>query len=107
MFLCDECIHDIQGCCDYDEPLGRFCVEGSAFQKKEDTMANESTLYKFKTAVDNQVNSWRRADRLTELEQRAHAQEMIYGIVYAALHVLPTKQYRELVEYVHDQGFNH
>ena len=26
---CDYCIYDIKGCCDYDEPLGDYCVLGN------------------------------------------------------------------------------
>ena len=31
---CDSCLHDIQGCCDYDEPRGKYCVLGSAYKRK-------------------------------------------------------------------------
>ena len=31
---CDDCVHDVQGCCNYDEPLGRACVLGSAYKQK-------------------------------------------------------------------------
>lgn len=31
---CDDCEYDIQGCCDYDEPLGRYCVLGSAYKPR-------------------------------------------------------------------------
>lgn len=34
-FPCDSCAYDVQGCCDYDEPLGRFCVLGSAYKPKQ------------------------------------------------------------------------
>ena len=34
-FPCDTCKHDVQGCCDYDEPLGRHCVLGDAYEPKE------------------------------------------------------------------------
>jgi hypothetical protein len=34
MFPCDTCAHDVKGCCDYDEPLGHYCVLGSAYQPK-------------------------------------------------------------------------
>ena len=33
-FPCDTCEHDAQGCCDYDEPLGRHCVLGDAYKKR-------------------------------------------------------------------------
>lgn len=35
MFVCDGCAYDVQGCCDYDEPLGRYCVLGSAYKPRE------------------------------------------------------------------------
>ena len=34
-FPCDTCKHDVQGCCDYDEPLGRHCVNGNAYEPNE------------------------------------------------------------------------
>lgn len=33
-FPCDSCEYDVGGCCDYDEPLGRYCVLGSAYKPK-------------------------------------------------------------------------
>lgn len=33
-FPCDTCFYDVKGCCDYDEPLGRHCVLGSAYKPK-------------------------------------------------------------------------
>lgn len=70
-------------------------------------MSQDTILDKFKKAIDHEDNSWRRCDKLSEIEQRANAQEMIYGIVEAGLFVLPEGQYHELVEYVHSKGFNH
>ena len=67
-----------------------------------------SDLYdRFKTCIDNTINGWSRADRATEIEQRACAQQTIYGIAQAALYVLPTSEYHELVNYIHEKGFNH
>lgn len=31
-FLCDQCVYNCKGCCGYNEPLGRTCVEGDAFE---------------------------------------------------------------------------
>lgn len=28
---CDSCAYDVRGCCDYDEPLGKYCVNGDAY----------------------------------------------------------------------------
>lgn len=33
-FLCDTCFYDVKGCCSYDEPLGKYCVLGSAYKAK-------------------------------------------------------------------------
>ena len=35
MTWCAYCLHEVKGCCDYNEPLGRTCVLGSGFKKKE------------------------------------------------------------------------
>ena len=35
-FECDTCKHDVKGCCDYDEPLGRHCVLGSAYKESRE-----------------------------------------------------------------------
>ena len=67
----------------------------------------ETILDKFKKAVDHEDLSWRKCNRISEIEQRIHAQEMIYGIVEAGLFVLSEGQYHELVEYIHSKGFNH
>ena len=68
----------------------------------------DSELYaRFKRAIDHEANGWRGCDRLTELEKREKAQNMIYGIVTAALFVLPENYYHDLVTYIHEQGFNH
>lgn len=34
MIPCDSCLYDIKGCCAYDEPLGRYCILGDAYQPK-------------------------------------------------------------------------
>ena len=70
-------------------------------------MNSKDILNKFKKAVDSEINSWQRADRLTQLEQREKAQTFIYGITVAALYVLPEEDYHELVNYIHENGFNH
>lgn len=33
-FPCDTCKHDVQGCCDYAEPLGKHCVLGDAYEER-------------------------------------------------------------------------
>lgn len=69
---------------------------------------NNSQIYdRLVKCIDATINGWSRADRATELEQRAHAQQTIYGIVTAALYVLPEEEYHQLVSYIHEKGFNH
>lgn len=68
----------------------------------------DSEIYdKLRKAIDSEIDGWGMADRLSELEQRAKAQNMIYGIVKAGLYVLPGDYYSQLVKYVHEKGFNH
>ena len=31
---CNDCLYDVKGCCDYNEPLGRACILGSAYKPK-------------------------------------------------------------------------
>lgn len=69
---------------------------------------NKSQIYdRFIKCIDSTINGWMRADRATELEQRAHAQQIIYGIATAALYVLPEDEYHAIVEHIHEKGFNH
>lgn len=35
---CSVCIYEERGCCSYDEPLGRVCIQGSGFQMKSEGM---------------------------------------------------------------------
>lgn len=68
----------------------------------------KSDIYeRFCRAVDATINGWRVADRISELERRERAQQIIYGITTSALYVLPEAEYHELVNYIHDKGFNH
>lgn len=62
---------------------------------------------KLTQCVDATINGWSKADMLTEIEQRAEAQNIIYGIVRAALYVLNTDEYFDFTTYVHGKGFNH
>ena len=32
-FTCDTCRYNEKGCCSYNEPLGRYCVNGNAYEK--------------------------------------------------------------------------
>lgn len=32
--ICESCRYNENGCCSYDEPLGRYCVEGDAYELK-------------------------------------------------------------------------
>lgn len=56
--------------------------------------------------VVSEIDGWRRTS-CTEIEQRIHVQEQIYGIVKAALFVLSTNEYQDFVQYVHEKGYEH
>lgn len=32
-FTCDTCRYNDKGCCSYNEPLGRYCINGDAYEK--------------------------------------------------------------------------
>ena len=58
------------------------------------------------TCVVSEIDGWRRTS-CTEIEQRIHVQEQIYGIVKAALFVLSTNEYQDFVQFVHEKGYEH
>lgn len=69
---------------------------------------NHSKNYeRFRECIDNTIKNWHAADLVTEIERRERIQRTIYGIMTAALWLLPGNEYHDLVEYVHEQGFNH
>jgi len=70
-------------------------------------MSHSDNFSRLCKAIDAQIESWQRADRITALEQREHTQQIIYGIVFAGLYILTNEEYFDLVAYVHDKGFNH
>ena len=65
--------------------------------------ANYSKLV---ACVISEIDGWRRTS-CTEIEQRIHVQEMIYGIVKAAFYVLSTDEYQDFVMFVHEKGYQH
>ena len=62
---------------------------------------------RFCETVNRATTYWNTADRISEIEQRERNQRLIYGITFAALHVLSSEEYHDLVEYIHSKGFNH
>lgn len=56
--------------------------------------------------VVSEIDGWRRTS-CTEIEQRIHVQEQIYGIVKAALFVLNANEYQDFVQFVHEKGYEH
>ena len=70
-------------------------------------MSNSEIYDRFIKCIDATIASWSRVDLATELEQRARAQQTIYGIAAAALYVLPGDEYHDIVTYIHEKGFNH
>ncbi len=57
-------------------------------------------------SVVSEIEDWRRT-QCSEIEQRIHVQETIYGITRAALFVLSTDEYNDFVMFIHEKGFNH
>lgn len=49
-FPCDTCVYDIKGCCAYDEPLRRHCVEGDSYIERYDI------------AKDTHLNAWEKCE---------------------------------------------
>lgn len=49
-FPCDTCVFDCAGCCSYDEPLGKYCENGSAYIKR------------YKVAKDERLNDWKKVE---------------------------------------------
>lgn len=54
----------------------------------------------------SEIEDWRRT-QCSEIEQRIHVQETIYGITRAALFVLSTDEYNDFVMFIHEKGFDH
>lgn len=57
-------------------------------------------------SVVSEIEDWRRT-QCSEIEQRIHVQETIYGIARAALFVLSTDEYNDFVMFIHEKGFDH
>ena len=57
-------------------------------------------------SVTSEIEDWRRT-QCSEIEQRIHVQETIYGITRAALFVLSTDEYNDFVMFIHEKGFDH
>lgn len=57
-------------------------------------------------SVVSEIEDWRRT-QCSEIEQRIHVQETIYGITRAALFVLSTDEYNDFVMFIHEKGFDH
>lgn len=50
--ICESCRYNENGCCSYDEPLGRYCVEGSAYELKVPEKAPQFPESDFAEIVD-------------------------------------------------------
>ncbi len=57
-------------------------------------------------SVVSEIEDWRRT-QCSEIEQRIHVQETIFGITRAALFVLSTDEYNDFVMFIHEKGFDH
>lgn len=50
--ICESCRYNENGCCSYDEPLGRYCVEGDAYELKVPETAPQFPESDFAEIVD-------------------------------------------------------
>lgn len=48
---CDYCEYDERGCCNYNKPLGRTCVEGSGFVRRGEHIKSYVITYATKTGA--------------------------------------------------------
>lgn len=56
--------------------------------------------------VEATIDGWRKT-QCSEIEQRVHVQELIYGIAKAALYVLSYQEYQDFIEFIHGKGYSH
>lgn len=56
--------------------------------------------------VDATIDGWRKT-QCSEIEQRVHVQELVYGIAKAALYVLSYQEYQDFIEFIHEKGYSH
>lgn len=61
---------------------------------------------KLVASVVSEIEDWKRT-QCSEIEQRIHVQETIFGITRAALFVLSTDEYNDFVMFIHEKGFDH
>ena len=61
---------------------------------------------KLVACILSEIDQWRRT-QCSEIEQRVHVQEMVYGIVRAALFVLSYQEYQDFIEFIHEKGYSH
>lgn len=56
--------------------------------------------------VNATIDGWKRT-QCSEIEQRVHVQELVYGIAKAALYVLSYQEYQDFIEFIHGKGYSH
>lgn len=56
--------------------------------------------------VEATIDGWRKT-QCSEIEQRVHVQELVYGIAKAALYVLSYQEYQDFIEFIHEKGYSH
>ncbi|MBO7673277.1 hypothetical protein J6S88_07730 [bacterium] len=70
-------------------------------------MKKETNLDKFKACIDKEVKAWNMTT-LSELEKFYQNKMIVWGIMEAALYILPFKDYQTLIQYVYDKyGYNY
>ena len=65
---------------------------------------NHEIYSKLMKAVDSEIESWGKADKLTPIEQAIEYNAVISGIVKSALYLLPTEEYFSFRDEVRQKG---
>lgn len=67
-------------------------------------MTNKEIYNKLLNCAKNEIESWRKANKLTEIEQQAKYMPVLSGIVQSALYLLPTDDYFRFKDQVREMG---
>jgi hypothetical protein len=67
-------------------------------------MNNREIYDKLLNCAKNEIESWSKADKLTEIEQQAKYMPVLSGIVQSALYLLPTDDYFRFKDQVRELG---
>lgn len=67
-------------------------------------MNNKEIFDRLLQCADSEIKNWRKADKITPLEQEVRYQPVIAGIARAALYLLPTDDYYRFKEEIIKKG---